>query len=723
MVYVRYLCLSLLLLGSSDLSVCQTSNVPRCETGSVQGTLSGSVTDPSGAAVADATLSLNCGSFATAIHTDSDGSFVIKAGEGLYLLRVEAQGFAPWSQQIRLGSTAEQNIKLGVATANSSVTVTANTGFVAEDSSTGSKTTTSLLQIPQSLTIETGEQLILQNAETLGSALRYVAGVNGEVYGGADQRVDWYVIRGFTDTFPFLDGLSTQTYYTLLSPKIETYDTERVEILRGPSSSMYGQTTPGGVINIISKRPEARPLRSLTLETGSFGRIQGGGDFSGAFDRAHHFLYRLTGFARGGGTQVEHVDDNRYFLAPALTWQPTARTSLTLLTHLSNIDGGWTFQYLPAIGTLSNAPDFGLIPRSMFIGDLGYNEYKRTEHAEGAILDHVFSETVRGQLNARFVQSGVTFENLMGAGLEDDGHTLDRYVFGGKAQMNQFVSDGHLGWIARRGHLQQTLLAGFNYLQSNDTWTEIDGINPVTLDLLHPDYRQSFDLPAPDFISADGIKQTGVYMQDEVQWRRMMLMLNGREDWARTFSTVEPAPTPTVQVPSKFTYRTGLSYSLTESVAPYFSYTTSFQPSSGTTFEGQAFKPLTAQQYEAGMRYRPVSFNALFSVAAYSLTEQNVTTLDPNHPNFNVQTGEIRAQGLEFEGKMSLPGGLDGTWSYTYTSPEITKSNDLDLHKAPLNTARNMANLWLDKSLHTGPLNNLGFRHGTLFVFQLAAQR
>ncbi len=170
-----------------------------------------------------------------------------------------------------------------------------------------------------------------------------------------------------------------------------------------------------------------------------------------------------------------------------------------------------------------------------------------------------------------------------------------------------------------------------------------------------------------------------------------------------------------MQTPSKFTYRTGLSYAATESVVPYFSYTTSFQPTSGTTFAGEVFKPLTAQQYEAGMRYQPTSFQALFSAAVYSLTEQNVTTIDPAHPNYQVQRGEVRSQGLELEAKTSLPGGLDGTASYTYTSPEITKSFDIDLHKAPLNTPRNMANLWLDKTLQTGRWKNLGAGGGVRF--------
>lgn len=675
------------------------------------------MTDPAGAALTSATVTLACGQNTTTVHTDSAGHFLVKINSSAALLQVQASGFATWQYQITPTSITPQSIALQIANANSSVTVNANTGFVAQESSAGSKTPMNLLEIPQSISIETRDQLTTQNAETLGSALRYVAGVNGEVYGGTDQRVDWYVIRGFEDTFPLVDGMSSMTYYTLLSPKIDLQDTERVEVLRGPSSSMYGQTTPGGVINIVTKRPTVHPVRDITLETGSFGRVQGSGDFSGAFDPQHHFLYRINGLARTGGTQVEYVDANRYFLAPALTWQPSEKTTFTLLSRLAKDDGGWTFQYLPSLGTITRSNVFGIISPNTFSGDLGYNDYKRTTHSETAELNHLFSKDVESAIAARFDHSNVIFKDLIGAGLESDGQTLDRYVFGGNAQMNQFVSDGHVGWTVRSRHVQQEFLAGYNYLQSNDTWYEIDGINPVTLDLLHPNYRQTIDLPAPDFISSDGIKQAGIYFQDHFRWNKLSVTLNGREDWARVWTTVVGDGPIDVTSQNKFTYRAGVSYAITPTVVPYFSYTTSYQPSSGTTFSGQQFLPLTADQYEAGIRYQPTSFNALFSVAAFSLTEHNVTTPDPNNPNYNVQTGAERAQGLEFEAKTTLPGGIDGTASYTYTSAEVTQSTDpLQLHQAPLDVPRNMANLWADKTLQEGVFARLGFGGGVRFV-------
>jgi iron complex outermembrane recepter protein len=679
-------------------------------------TLSGSVADTTGARVPSATVKVTCGTYSRTTETDANGIYALQASPGSYVLEVVAEGFATSRQTLAFDSSdGQRNITLTVGSSDSTITVSASAGYVASDSSVGTKTQTSLLETPQAISVITEDQLTSQNVESVGAALRYSAGINGEAYGGADQRIDWYVVRGFTDTASLLDGLSTYTYYTLLSPKLETSAAERVEVLRGPSSTSYGATSPGGVINIISKRPHVEPLYSVGLESGSFGRVEGLGDLGGSLGGSDRLLYRVNGFARGGGTQVNHVDDHAFYLAPALTWQPAEKTSVTLLTHQSLTNGGWTLQYLPAVGTLSDA-SFGYLSPSLFTGDLGYDQYRRTEHAEGLILDHLFSNSVRAQVNARFNHSGLLYKTLMGAGFEADGHTLDRYVFGAQAQLNNFVSDSHVEWSMHRGSLQQALLAGFNYLQSNDTWQENDGINSVPLDLLQPNYRQTFVIPAPDYSTADGVKQTSVYLQDQLRWKRLGVTLNGREDWARVFEQDRIADTYTTQLPSRFTGRTGVTYDIAESLVPYFSYTTSFLPTHGLSFDGASFKPTTSRQFETGVKYKPATLNALFTLAAYNLTEQNVTTIDPNHPNFSVQTGEIRVRGLELESKLSLPGGIDATISYSYQSPEVTKSNDLDLGKAPINVPRNLANGWFDKTVHGGRWNNVGLGGGIRFT-------
>lgn len=678
--------------------------------------LTGSVVDASGARVPSATVKVTCGTYSSATLTDANGSYVLQVAPGAYVLEVAAEGFATSRQRAVFDSSdGQRDVTLAVGSSNSSVTVSASIGYVASESSVGTKTRTPLLETPQAISVVTQDQLTAQNVETVGAALRYSAGINGEAYGGADQRIDWYVVRGFTDTAPLLDGLSTYTYYTLLSPKLETSAAERVEILRGPSSTSYGATSPGGVINVISKRPHAEPLYSLGLESGSFGRIEGFGDFGGAVGSSNKLLYRVNGFARGVGTQVDHVNDHGFYLAPALMWLPWGKTSLTLLTHQSLTNGGWTLQYLPAAGTLADA-SFGHLSRSLFTGDLGYDQYRRTEHAEGVIVDQFFSDSVRAQINARFNHSGLLYKTLMGAGFEADGHTLDRYVFGAQAQLNNFVSDSHMEWSMYRGSLRQILLGGFNYLQSNDTWQENDGSSSVPLDVLQPDYRQTFVIPAPDYSTADGVKQTSVYLQDQLRWRRLGVTLNGREDWARVFEQDRIAGTYTSQLPSRFTGRTGVTYDVAESLVPYFSYTTSFLPTHGLSFDGASFKPTTSRQFEAGVKYKPTALNALFTIAAYNLTEQNVTTIDPNHPNYSVQTGEIRVRGLELESKISLPDGIDATASFSYQSPEVTKSNDLDLGKAPTNVPRNLANGWLDKTVHRGRWNNLGLGGGVRFT-------
>ncbi len=283
--------------------------------------MTGLITDPSGAAIQRARITLtNEGTHAIRkITSDNNGVYnVPHVPPGTYTMAVDAPGFKHYEKMgidVSSAQTLAFDAHLQMGSASQSVIVSGRS-FVADASSVGSKTNLPLIQVPQSVSVETRDELTAQNAEDLGSALRYVAGVNGEVYGGNDQRVDYYVVRGFTDTFALIDGMPSYTYYTLLSPKLEVFDAERIEVLRGPSSSLYGQTTPGGVINFVTKRPQALPIRSLSIETGSFGRKQGSGDFSGAFDKGQHFLYRLTGFARNSGTQIQHVDITATFSHP-----------------------------------------------------------------------------------------------------------------------------------------------------------------------------------------------------------------------------------------------------------------------------------------------------------------------------------------------------------------------------------------------------------------------
>jgi iron complex outermembrane receptor protein len=170
------------------------------------------------------------------------------------------------------------------------------------------------------------DRMDAQAVRSVSEALRYTPGVDSEA-AGFDPRFD---DRGF-DARPsqYLDGLRLLRQFGPSS--IEEYGLERIEVVRGPSSVLYGQTTPGGLINLVTKRPTVTPFGEVNLSVGSHDRYQGSFDLGGPSTADAKFLYRLTGVVRNSGTQVDHVGDDRYYIAPAITWRLDANTSLTLL--------------------------------------------------------------------------------------------------------------------------------------------------------------------------------------------------------------------------------------------------------------------------------------------------------------------------------------------------------------------------------------------------------
>ncbi|GAV35853.1 ferrichrome-iron receptor precursor [Roseomonas sp. TAS13] len=222
-------------------------------------------------------------------------------------------------------------------------------GYVATQSASATKTDTPLIETPQSVTVVTRDQMDDRAVRNVEEALAYVPGL-ATGFSGNDTRFDSFRLRGF-DARPsqFLDGLRLLRQFGPTS--IEQDGLERIEVIRGPNSVLYGQTPPGGMINMISKRPTERPFGEVNLQAGSYDRYQGSFDLGGPLTQDGQFLYRLTGLVRQSGTQVDHVNDDRYFIAPAITWRPGADTTLTLLGRFQYDQGGSPIG-LPAVGTL-----------------------------------------------------------------------------------------------------------------------------------------------------------------------------------------------------------------------------------------------------------------------------------------------------------------------------------------------------------------------------------
>lgn len=598
-------------------------------------------------------------------------------------------------------------------------------GIIAERSATGSKTDTPIIEIPQSISVVTADQVREQGAQTVGEAFRYTPGIDSEAY-GFDARFSHFTVRGFQiDKFQFLDGLKVPAGGYAI-PRIEPYGLERLEVLRGPSSGLYGQNVPGGMINLVSKRPTADPVREVQIGSGYPAHIQGAFDFSGAANADETLLYRLVGAGSYGDTQVNHTTDQRLFLAPSITYRPGDDTTLTILSHIQrdNVEG-WSGTFLPMQGTLTSNPN-GKIPLDTFVGEPGFDHYRRDQYAIGYEFEHRFSDALTFRSATRYADVEVDAPNIYPGSLDPlDLRTLNRSALRFRDHVRNVTTDNSLQASFDLGPTSHTVLAGIDYqwLHDRDRFDIADGPTP-TIDIFDPRYGASLPSLMPLVDNDIEQHQLGLYLQDQIRVDNWLLTLGGRQDWAsgRTKNMITPGPA-TETDDRAFTGRVGLSYLFDFGLAPYVSYSTSFEPQTGTTYEGRPFVPTTGEQVEAGLKYQSPDDTLFLTAAVYQLTQQNVLTDDsrPGIPPFQqIQEGEIRVRGVELEAKAALGDGWDLIGSYTFADAITTRSNSVvdgvpvEGKEAP-SVPRHQAALWAKYTFDHGALDGVGLGAGVRY--------
>jgi iron complex outermembrane recepter protein len=597
-------------------------------------------------------------------------------------------------------------------------------GYIPSNATSGTKTDTPILETPQAINVVTSDQFRAQGAQTVGQALRYTPGVSAETYGASSPFDIYTQIRGFRGDY-YLDGLRLPNggQDGTSSAVVDPYGLQQIEVLKGPSSALYGQSAPGGLVNMVSKRPTDRLLHEIELQGGSFDRFQGAFDLGGPVDKNGRLLYRLTGVANSSGTQVDFVKNERTYIAPAITWRPDGDTSFTVLAHHQEDHGNWPyFNYFPAEGTLLPNPN-GRIPSNRYLGEPNYDRLDREQSSAGYLFEHRFDNNVTIRQNLRYDMVDFDTHGVVTGRypINSDMQTVDRDAIHINNTARSFAVDNQAQFEFATGPLLHKTVLGVDYRHETSDYRFDAGAGPVPpINVYDPVYGQPFTLPDFTITNTNStLSQLGVYAQDQIKLGRWGLTLSGRHDDADTSVRDRLALTTTPQQDHAFTGRAGLNYVFDSGVAPYVSYSTSFQPANATPpvdAEGQTFKPTTGQQYEAGVKYRPPGSNSLFTAAVFDLTQQDVLTADPNNLGFSVQIGEVRVQGLELEAKTEIWRGFNLIGSYTYLNPRVTKSSDptqVGLYMAV--TPTQQAALWADYQVQSGPLAGFGVGGGVRY--------
>ncbi|MEM1242822.1 MAG: TonB-dependent siderophore receptor [Cyanobacteria bacterium P01_H01_bin.26] len=578
--------------------------------------------------------------------------------------------------------------------------------YLVPNASTATRTDTPILDVPQSIQVVPQQVLQDQQIIRVDDALRNVSGVVGtlEPFAGSST----LTLRGFsTDTFtggPILrdgfrirDNLSTQ----------EIANVERIEVIKGPSSVLYGQNDPGGIINLVTKRPLPEPFYELELQGGSFGLVRPSIDISGPL--TEDLAYRLNlSYQHEDSYRDYTTDTERFFIAPVLSWDISNRTNLTLLLEYTDeeilFDTG-----LPAFGTsvvdvprdrIQNEPD-DLIRNDALT--LGYDLKHR--FTDDWTLNHGFRYVHQDY----FILGALTF-----GGVDEVTGDIPR-VFADR----NYVSDDYLFQTSvvgefETGAIDHTLLAGFdlNLNRFNEKFTRFDFANPTIVNIFNPVYGAprpdlSNQTPFPAFdTEADRL---GIFLQDQITFSDEFILVGSlrydsvkSRDLTADTSRFDEAVSP----------RVGLIYKPIETLSLYANYAQSFEPNGGTDAQGQPFDPEESEGFEVGVKAELLDGNLFATLAYFDITKQNVTTTDPNNILFSVATGEQRSQGVELDIVGEISPGWNMIANYAYTDARITEDNTNPVGNRLFNSPRHSANLWTTYEIQQGDLQGLGFGVG-----------
>lgn len=591
-------------------------------------------------------------------------------------------------------------------------------GMVATKTLSATKTSAELVKTPQSVSVVTRDQMDALDATSVSQALRYTAGAFTE-YRGSSNRNDEVFVRGFSYVPKFLDGLSFGATASSQTGTVDPWLLERVELVRGPASVLFGQVNPGGLISMTSKRPTSEPIHKVQFSTGNRDLAEGAFDFGGPLSDDGRVLYRLNGIARTQHNQVEDYKDSRVAIAPAITWYPNDQTRFTLLTsYQKDPDAGYR-NFLPAYGTVTSA-NGKYIPLDFNVSDPDYDQSWREQTMVGYEFEHQFNDMMTFRQNARYASIKQKYRYLVYFNSKPESTLLSRRAQHEERTTNEFGIDNQLEAQFATAQMNHTLLGGLDYKSSNDKQLLMRGSgSQYDMDWTHPVYGVNVDEStfSPASHEQQNLDQMGLYLQDQMSWNNWELLLSGRYDWTEVRTTDYIDSEKTQQNDNKFTWRTGLLYAFDFGLSPYISYSTSYEPNLQTNrAPGSApFKPTTGKQTEVGVKYQPVD-NTLMSLALYDLKQSNVSTYNSTLGWFE-NAGEVRSKGVEAEIHSSLWDSVNLIGSYTYTDAETVNTTVAGTEgKTPARIPAHMASAFASYTFPGGPLKSLTTGMGVRYI-------
>ena len=570
---------------------------------------------------------------------------------------------------------------------------------------TATKTALAPIDTPQAISNVDSKTLNLRGVKSVAEALRYVPAVNTELRGGAVSRLDLFNIRGFINYQNFYDGLPLMFNGWNLQPQIDSIALEQVEVFKGPTSVLYGNIPPGGMVNLIAKSPQQEQSTDVTITGGSRDHKEFSIDSTGQIADSN-LSYRVVALARKKEGQADTSEEERYVLAPSLDWQLSDKTLVNFNVYYQNDPSAGIYTSVPGAGSVLSNPNGKLDP-STFTGDENWNTYEREVLMLGYKINHEFNNNWAFLMNARYMDADAYQENTYNTALQSDMRTVGRNAYLTDEKSQSFVIDNQISGRFNTGVLEHNVLLGFDYQQLDSRIIYKDASAP-SIDVFNPNHQQ-IDGSSLNFTYTTDFdlesNQVGLYVQDQLVLGNWIVIAGGRYDEYEQTSTdhASGADTAAAIKQDNFAFRLGGLYNFDNGLAPYVSYAQSFEPVVGADRHGNAFVPSTGEQWEAGLKYESADMSKTFVVSLFNITKQNDLTRDPTGtPYDKVQTGETQSRGVEVEANTMLTDNMDLAASYTYMDMKVTEDNTGLEGQTPIWVPKHAANVWLNYYLYNG---------------------
>ncbi|EML2063725.1 TonB-dependent siderophore receptor [Enterobacter asburiae] len=565
---------------------------------------------------------------------------------------------------------------------------------------------------PQVITTLSAPEIEKRHANSVNEILRYAPGVSTEVRGNTSYMSE-YKIRGFTVDQEFYNGLQLPYNVTgNTKARIDPLLIDSVDILKGPSSVLYGGGSPGGLVNIQSKKPQREARTEIGVNTGNRNLKEGYLDSTGQIADSD-WNYRLLGKATENDDQPHTTRYENYLVAPSVTWQPDSKTRLTLDALAQNT---------PSL-TPSNPLPLAYL-RSKYAGKRDYagdewNGFKQRQWMLGYSFEHEFDSGWGFNQKARYFDVDTHQRSVYATGTGSEVYQLNRFAYTTDEDLKSFNIDNQVTKTVALGDWQHHLLAGFDYQKLNSHFHYRYASATPGIDMRNPDYSQIVESALGLYTAQKNrlsYQQNGYYLQDQVEWGGLNLLGSLRYDDYRSVTTNYLQNGDKAWVSQdRVTKRLGALYAFDNGLSPFISYSEGFAPVSPQgTLVAKDVKPTTSKQVEGGVKYLLADYATTFTASVFNIRQKNVVTSDPGFLNYR-QTGEVESKGAELSAISRPTDNLTLIANYAYTHA-INTQDDKYKGKRPTQVPENAFNLWGDYTFENTPLKGLMLGAGARYT-------